>query len=671
MSTDVKNIKRNSLDYILTDILPVEIPEQFTYRKFYEYLQSNRKILDNEIKKITAFKNNTNEKIKVFENSKIWKSMPCKFSILKNTSSSRELNILNPMAALEIHYFIESYQREILSILNRNNIFSLRTHRKNNNLYYKSRKSNITKYFAEVVAQVSRGVLEQSGSYFDLKPYSSIIDFTQSDEWFNLNLKFKYFARIDYKSCFDSIYTHSYKWLICKDINDSTQFKNTNIYTTIDRLMQNINAGTSNGIAVGPEFSRLIAEILLQNIDTNVYSNLMNNNYIYERHYSIKRYVDDVFIFSESEELLEIIISNFDQAAQLYLLKLNEMKSIKEKLPFVLSDWLNDTNQYATYLSNSLFHNRKEMSIVEKEQKPYIFKEETFYPIKCALKRNFNDLICKYNTERQKIVAYSLSTILKRVSKTKVNNQFTIFKSDVNKNIVVDLLDIIFYIYSHFLSFDNTQKVLSIISYINDEVDLKELNNDILQKIILKYSFIFESGNPNDLVNLLLLCADFKIEIGYQYEKVLIEKIKEIQNPLTMAAYLMYSKYNERFFSEIRKIVDNTIKTNMDGIRNRENVLMYKEFWWLLIFNKCPYISEENQKIFSELISGIGVDVKDTNIGLDSLNLFKNYLSTNPEQFFIWDISNIKLLKQITYRTHERTIFKNYKYPTIEFTSVT
>ena len=37
------NIERNKLDYILTDIMPVEVSELFSYGKFYEFLLNHEK----------------------------------------------------------------------------------------------------------------------------------------------------------------------------------------------------------------------------------------------------------------------------------------------------------------------------------------------------------------------------------------------------------------------------------------------------------------------------------------------------------------------------------------------------------------------------------------------------------------------------------------------------
>lgn len=43
---DLNNIKRNQLDYILTDILPTELSERFTVFYFYEFLMTKKKRIE-------------------------------------------------------------------------------------------------------------------------------------------------------------------------------------------------------------------------------------------------------------------------------------------------------------------------------------------------------------------------------------------------------------------------------------------------------------------------------------------------------------------------------------------------------------------------------------------------------------------------------------------------
>lgn len=52
------NIERNKLDYILTDIMPVEISELFSYGKFYEFLLDHQKELNNIVGEMLQDKSN-------------------------------------------------------------------------------------------------------------------------------------------------------------------------------------------------------------------------------------------------------------------------------------------------------------------------------------------------------------------------------------------------------------------------------------------------------------------------------------------------------------------------------------------------------------------------------------------------------------------------------------
>lgn len=49
-SMDLNNIERNQLDYFLTDVLPTELSDRFTYIYFYKYLISKNKDIQSMIR---------------------------------------------------------------------------------------------------------------------------------------------------------------------------------------------------------------------------------------------------------------------------------------------------------------------------------------------------------------------------------------------------------------------------------------------------------------------------------------------------------------------------------------------------------------------------------------------------------------------------------------------
>lgn len=201
------NIERNKLDYILTDTMPVEITELFSLNNFYKYLLDNQSKLEKVISEVQKVKAK-NEGV-MFENG--WATAPLKFKILKGNDGQREMSLIQPLSVLNIYLFLECYQKELLVLLKENSVFSLRYHRKNNDLYYKRRINKIAEYYQSTSKIVDKGVLQQTGAFFKIYKFNSISSFTGSHIWQQLNFKYSNFARMDYKSCFDSIYTHAYK----------------------------------------------------------------------------------------------------------------------------------------------------------------------------------------------------------------------------------------------------------------------------------------------------------------------------------------------------------------------------------------------------------------------------------------------------------------------------
>ena len=174
------------------------------------------------------------------------------------------------------------------------------------------------------------------------------------------NFKYKCFAKVDYKSCFNSIYSHVYKWIIERNTVDSKDANNNNLFIIIDRILQNINGKSSNGVIVGPEFSRMISEILLQQIDKEVFYYLQSQGLFSIRDYRIFRYVDDIFIFANSQITINTIIESIEAVSRKYLLQLNELKQFTANTPVILKNWIEKTRQLSDKISD-LFYKSKEI----------------------------------------------------------------------------------------------------------------------------------------------------------------------------------------------------------------------------------------------------------------------------------------------------------------------
>ena len=578
---------------------------------------------------------------------------------------------------MQLFLFISAYQKEMLTLLDKNSVFSLRFHKKNNDLFYKNKNKSVTRYFVDISKNIGKEIIEQTGMYFNIGPYKSIAAFTSSEEWLVLNSKYKYFIRTDYKACFDSIYTHTFNWIIGKDVNDTKNFNNGSIYSAIDRILMNINARTSNGIVVGPEFSRMVAEMLLQTIDRDVFSMLLNKNILINENYNIYRFVDDVFIFTDSERLANEIVTMYSDAARKYLLSLNEAKLYRNRVPFVLDAWLNETNLFTNRAVAILFNTKEERKAYvsenkpaqgENEVRPFLLKAESLLTSKRTIMNQFNELVCKYESKNRTLVAYFLGTLLNKVGRNK--EKVWIFKKEVSETTVFSFLELALYVYSFFPNYNNTQKLLSIISYVKDEFDIFK-RKDRLQLLFERYAFIFEKANLNDIVNLILFCHEAKIEIPYRQEEKLVERLTAKDDPILWASYLLYSQYSSKYYQEIRKKIGTTLIERIDAIVKKESIYTYKEFWWVLIFNKSPHITPAEQARIDAIIPVITTAT--TKSPGDILgNIFVEFLRNSTDQFFEWDISKKDFLRNITFKTRQRSIFKNYQetLPSLYWSSI-
>lgn len=650
-------VERNRLDYILTDMLPVELPQLFTFNNLYLYLEKNHNEIDKVIKELETDKYNINNNNILFSD-KLWKTAPLHFSILKPNNKYRQLSVVNPISAINVYLFLELYQKEILNLLEKKSIFSIRFHTKNNNLFYNSRIKDYIQYKFLKSKRFKKRIVEQTGTYFKLKKYNSLNSFMESKIWYNCTKKYKYFGKCDYKSCFDSIYTHTFKWISAKNVADSKGFCNNNLYTVIDRIMQNINNSTSNGILVGPEFSRMIAELLLQQIDIDVYEKLTTENIINKEDYEIFRYVDDLFIFAFQKENVEKIIQTYEKISSNYLLKLNEQKMEILEIPFISTKWLNEISYFSNDIA-SLFYKKEELNIQKllnnKELNELcLLKKNINFG---ALKRKFNEIICHFPDKKNSIVSYALQTFLNKLDIQ--HNEIKIFSTNISNKKLIAFLDLIFYCYSFYPSFDNTQKLISILNSISQEHNLSE-KNFLLSKVIKEYSNIIIGTNLYDIVNLILIMAKYGINFNVNEETFLFDRIIKSDNPILLAVYCIYSAYNEDYKREIYHIVEKIISEKISNIIKKEEIMTYKEFWYILIFYDNPNILNTLKTKMKDIIVEYKNNIKNSKPASAINKLLLEFMLNNDKLFFIWDIKNVDIEKEIAYRTYQRSIFKKY-----------
>ena len=135
--------------------------------------------------------------------------------------------------------------------------------------------------------------------------------------------------KMDISNFFDSIYTHSVSWAIhTKEVAKAGKTDKSLLGNKIDNALQNLNDKQTHGLLVGNAVSRLVAEIILCNIDREIVKNFPNVNAC--------RFVDDYSFYITDKESPTAIISFVRNQLLEYDLVLNESKTQIVYAPFLL-----------------------------------------------------------------------------------------------------------------------------------------------------------------------------------------------------------------------------------------------------------------------------------------------------------------------------------------------
>ncbi len=314
---------------LLTETLPDEIPIIFNNQLFYNHLNNQKRIPKRPKPLLLTL-------IDQVEGKRSTK--PYKFVVSRGGSGTfRELFFLHPSAQKRVCHFYSSYD-DFICYLTTKSPISIRHPRKITlSVSYYEGPSVFDKYKRAGISTIKTDLKwRHLTSYFSYGGFPRPHRFTNSITFLNLEQKFHHLYKVDIKKCFSNIYTHSISWAIYgKSIaKKRSQGKRLSGFgEAFDDLMMAINDRETNGIAVGPEVSRIFSEIILQKIDLSIGDRLLNSDTL-KGEFEIKRYVDDFYIFAEHESDAERIVEYIEIELMKYNLQINEGKSSKTSRPF-------------------------------------------------------------------------------------------------------------------------------------------------------------------------------------------------------------------------------------------------------------------------------------------------------------------------------------------------
>ncbi|MAY33590.1 MAG: hypothetical protein CMM86_13395 [Rhodovulum sp.] len=453
---------------------------------------------------------------------------------------------------------------------------------------------------------------ESLRSFFVYREYSNIYKFYESYRYHRCEKKYNKLIKLDISKCFDSIYTHSIGWAtIGKDAQkEALGESNGSFPDRFDRLMQRMNMGETNGIIIGPEFSRIFAEIILQAIDREVEHTLRNNGSRLEHQvdYEVFRYVDDYFVFYNCDEDKTRIVDELQHALRRYKLSLNSAKAVVYEKP-IITEITMAKQQIAQLLEKRINFNLDEILDEDGEVQE---TKGSVYINSNALITSFKTIIKTCGVEYKDMLNYTLS-IIERKSRSLVDDYMKVSSENRSPkqmvNAITNLVEFIFFIYAVSPRVNTTIRLCRILEVFNSFLRMEKFDRVLVQivhkQIYDNICFIMRKNKSSEhvqvetlylLIALSALGRDYWLEqdVLADYLGVELPSVGSIKSPgkslnyfsITVALFYMRDKVR---YNELRgHVVDSAIKR----IRDRSETCHKDSELVLLLFDliSCPYI---------------------------------------------------------------------------------
>ena len=348
---------------VLTDMLPFEVPPTFSNRGYSRFLKNNRIEIEKEHLRwncettdldltmrllfgISPTVPITTEVVTEWGKQKTRRSVPigkCQMATIPfnfrvaHNLDGRTLSVVHPRNQVAVASFYATHSALIIYHTSVSE-FSIRHPVSVSRYAYFKDKLHEERLDAVAGIEEDGREYEQLGSYFVYRKYRNIHRFFESYKYHRSEKKYDAMVQIDVSKCFDSIYTHSLPWAVLG--KDQTKFNLEESKGTFggrfDALMQNLNHKETNGIVIGPEFSRIFAEIILQSVDAELIKQLADeSNLTHKVDYEIFRYVDDFFVFYNEESAQLKIFETLQQVLKAKKLSINTAKIKHYQKPII------------------------------------------------------------------------------------------------------------------------------------------------------------------------------------------------------------------------------------------------------------------------------------------------------------------------------------------------
>jgi hypothetical protein len=714
--------KKTELKYkkervIFSDVLPYETPLIFSNRYFYRFLIKHKIKIENDklywdinmsdgefesFKLLFGISENKSKGKVNIEHGKV--KIPFTYRIAHKQDKFRELAIIHPLNQVQVVEFYEKYKNLILHYCNQSNFSIRRPDKVACYFYYKDRLHEQLLGKKVDSKEEYLNEYENLKSYFSYQDYSNVYKFYEDYRYQRAEKKFNKLLKFDIQDCFNSIYTHSIVWATLGG-KEQAKYSITNKLSSrdsfgdkFDDLMQKMNYNETNGILIGPEFSRIFAEIILQKVDKDVENYMISLGKYRNTDYECYRYVDDYFLFYNEEKTKNTIYERFSLALKEYKMTISDAKTQLYEKPFITDVTMAKQKVDSLITENIKLKIQEEDSqetVVEDNDSTKILIEDdtcqfekgkllNYLKEKKSLYVNPNQFIAKYKTiikesdvEYKNILNYSLAKfatkterLLKKFDRRfkylsyydnhadllspeekekckKVKNQ----DENAITRFTVNLLDIVFFLYSNNKRINTTLKILSILNIIilyfknnyhtkkNKFIRFSRVNQDIVfKKIQDEINLViqttpFNKNTQLEAFYLLLALKELGSEYGltqdtiHKYLCVTDGKIEECIDWNILLIYVLLHYYSDNeLYKDGRDFLEKVIISKIETVDLKNRKISAELTIFKMDILTCPYLSKELKK---NVLSLFGIEN-------DKMKRILDYAERKQSWFIKW-----------------------------------
>jgi len=621
MSVKIQVDLKDKYRVLMTELLPYELPLWFSNECFYEKIRKS----EDFIKDVTSGLNLKNY-------------IPLDYKICKTGGGARMLSIMHPTVQKEFCDFYHKYQDLIIYYCGRSKR-SLRFPVKTASSFFKKEvydTSNQAGGIEDYDKDYSNFI-----SFFKYDKFPFLYKFFESYDYNKLEKRFRSLVQVDVSKCFHSIYTHTISWAIKNKFVAKRDIKKGGFDQEFDSLMRRSNYNETNGILIGPEVSRIFAEIIFQDIDQKIICNLEEKKIRVGNEYDFRRYVDDYFVYFNDSNVRENVIEAINSELLHYKMHLNEAKTIISKRPFITN--ISICKLEISLLIEKMYTDRYSKDI---KNKKLLFVGNTGKKSN-QLITELKSIVKRYEVPYSSICNYCMS-ILYRKNVGFISTYKNSAIDDETERLLIPWLlidiDLLYFIHAMDPRIVPTDKLVRLLL---EMMKLKEIissnNYELIEKKMFDASIeairIFNTSSPViypiETINLLLLLSKIKNE--FKLEKTFIRKYFNLPNSEkenTKDAFyflwcsLMLYIEDDMEYSEIR---DDLISSATKYFK--ENIYKFESTEFLLFwgdFLACPYIDVREKRT----VVRDGTKIK-SNKGID--NYIEDNFGSHKGMIVDWD----------------------------------